>query len=210
VSHESAALDERLQKGKTASTYRGCSAYCCQQASTPTEIREQPVRVTEDGVPIQELIETIKQAIKTANVSSADPDRDLRVGSVQLTLNAVATRSLGGGLDFRIPFIGMQVKLGSKLTKQDTHRIDISLVPPDLKGRPELRDGDLGSVFVDAINTIRAAVASAATGDDPFILTESSVNISFAVTAEGTISLGVDGGLTNEVTHTLTLGLVPA
>jgi Trypsin-co-occurring domain 2 len=176
----------------------------------PTEIREQPVRVTEDGVPIQELIETIKQAIKTANVSSDDPDRDLRVGSVQLTLNAVATRSLGGGLDFRIPFIGMQVKLGSKLTKQDTHRIDISLVPPDLKGRPELRDGDLGSVFVDAINTIRAAVASAATGDDPFILTESSVNISFAVTAEGTISLGVDGGLTNELTHTLTLGLVPA
>jgi hypothetical protein len=168
------------------------------------------VRVTEDGVPIPELLETVKRSIKTASVSSTDLDRDLRVGSVQLTLNAVATRSLGGGLDFRIPFIGMQVKLGSKLTKQDTHRIDISMVPPDLKDRPELRDGDLESVFVDAINTIRAAVASAATGDDPFTLTESSVNISFAVTAEGTISLGVDGGLANELTHTLTLGLVPA
>lgn len=168
------------------------------------------MRVSDDGVPIQELIDTIKQAIKTANVSSTDVDRDLRVGSVRLTLNAVATRSLGGGLDFRIPFIGMAVKLGSKLTKQDTHTIEISLVPPDLKGRPELRDGDIGSVFVDAINTVRAAVASAATGDDPFTLTESSVDISFAVTAEGDISLGVDGGLTNEVTHTLTLGLVPA
>jgi hypothetical protein len=168
------------------------------------------MRVTENGVAIQELIETIKQAIKTANVSSTDVERDLRVGSVQLTLNAVATNSLGGGVDFRIPFIGMQVKVGSKLTKQDTHTIDISLVPPDLKRRPELRDGDLGSVFVDAINTIRAAVASAATGDDPFTLTGSSVNISFAVTAEGTISLGVDGGLTNELTHTLALGLVPA
>jgi plasmid maintenance system antidote protein VapI len=84
------------------------------------------------------------------------------------------------------------------------------LVPPDLKDRPELRDGDLGSVFVDDINTIRAAVASAATGDGPFTLTESAVNISFAVTAEGAISLGADGGLTNELTHTLTLGLVPA
>ena len=168
------------------------------------------MRVTEDGVPIQELIETIKQAIRSANVSNTDLDRDLRVGSVQITLHAVATRSLGGGLDFRVPFIGMEVKLGCKLTKQDTHKIDISLVPPDLKKRPELRDGDLGSVFTDAINTIRGAVASAATGDDPFILTESSVNISFAVTAEGTISLGVDGALTNELTHTLTLGLVPA
>jgi len=88
------------------------------------------MNVTEDGVPIQELIETIKQAIKTANISSIDLDRDLRVGSVQLTLNVVAIHSLGGGLDFRIPFIGMQVKVGSKLTKKDTHRIDISMVPP--------------------------------------------------------------------------------
>jgi hypothetical protein len=168
------------------------------------------VRVTEDGVPIQELIETIKQAIKTASVSSSDVDRDLRVGSVRIILNAVATRSLGGGVDFRIPFIGMPVKFGGKLTRQDTHEIDISLVPPDLKFRPELRDGDLGSVFVDAINTVRAAVASAAGGDDPFTLTDSKVDISFAVTAEGGISLGVDGGLASELTHTLTLGLVPA
>jgi hypothetical protein len=168
------------------------------------------MRVTEETVAIQDVIETVKQAIKTANISSTDLERDLRVGSVYLTLNAVATRSLGGGLDFRIPVIGMQIKVGTKLTKQDTHRIDVDLVPPDRKDRPELRDGDLGSVLVDAINTVRAAVASAETGDDPFTLTESKVNISFAVTTAGTISLGVDGALTNELTHTLTLGLVPA
>jgi Trypsin-co-occurring domain 2 len=168
------------------------------------------MRVTEDGVPIEDLVETVKQAIKAANVSTVDRDRDLRVGSVELTLNAVATRSLGGRLDFRIPFIGMQVKVGTKVTRQDTHRIDIGLVPPDLKAGPELRDADFESVFVEAINTIRAAVASAAGGDDPFVLTKSSVRISFAVTADGTISLGVDGGLTDELTHTLALGLVPA
>lgn len=168
------------------------------------------MRVCDDGVPIPELVETVKQAIKAANVSNTDRDRDLRVGSVRLILNAVATRSFGGGVDFRIPFIGMQVKLGNKLTKKDTHRIDINLVPPDLKGRPELRDADLGSVFVEAINTIRAAVASAASGDDPFTLAESNVEISFAVTAEGTISIGVDGALNNELTHTLSLRLVPA
>lgn len=168
------------------------------------------MHVGEDGVSVQELIETVKQAIKAANVSSIDPDRDLRVGAVQLTLNVVATRSFGGGVDFRIPFVGMQVKLGSKLTKQDTHKIDIHLVPPSPKDRPELRDGDLGSVFVDAINTIRAAVASAATGDDPFILAKSSVNISFAITEAGTVSLGIDGSLANELTHTLTFELVNA
>lgn len=168
------------------------------------------MQVSENGVAIPELIETVKEAIKAANVSNTDLDRDLRVGSVRLTLNAVATGSLGGSVDFRIPFIGMQVKVGKKLTKQDTHTIEMSLVPPDLRDREELRDADLGSVFVEAINTIRAAVASAATGDDPFVLTESSVNISFAVTEEGTISLGVDGGLSNEVTHTLAVALVAA
>jgi hypothetical protein len=167
------------------------------------------VQVTGDGVPVEELIDTIKRAIKTVNLSSTDVDRDLRVASVRLTLHTVATRSLGGGLEFRIPFIGMPVKLGGKLTTQDTHTIQISLVPPDLADRPQLRDGDIESVFVDAVSTVRAAVASAATGDDPFTLTESSVDISFAVTADGAISLGVDGGLTDEVTHTLTLGLTP-
>jgi Trypsin-co-occurring domain 2 len=168
------------------------------------------VQVTDDGVPVEELIDTIKRAIKTANLSSTDADRDLRVASVRLSLHAVAIRSSGGGLEFRIPFIGMPVRFGGKLTTQDTHTIQINLVPPDLADRPQLRDGDIESVFVDAIGTVRAAVASAATGDDPFTLTDSSVDISFAVTAEGTISLGVDGGLTDEVTHTLTLGLTPA
>jgi hypothetical protein len=167
------------------------------------------VQVTEAGVPVQELIEAIKQAIKAANLSSTDIDRDLRVGSVELVLNAVATQSIGGGLDFRIPFIGMPVKLGSKLTKQDTHTIRISLVPPDLKAGPELRDQEIDSVLVEAITTVRSAVASAAT-DDPFTLVESIVGISFAVTAEGAISLGVDGDLSDVVTHTLTVGLIPA
>lgn len=166
------------------------------------------MRVTEEGVPIPDLIQSIKQAIKTASISSTDADRDLRVGSVHLTLHAVATRSLGGGLDFCIPFIGMAVRLGGKLTRQNTQRIDIGLVPPDLANGPEVREGAIESVLADAISTIRATVAGAAAGDDPFTLTDSSVEISFAVTAEGIISLGVDGSLANELTHTLTLNLV--
>jgi len=93
------------------------------------------MRVTDEGVPVRELIEAVKQAIKTANVSSTDLDRDLRVGSVQLALNVVAVRSLGGGLDFCVPFLGMSVKLGGKVTHHDTHRIEIGLVPPDPAGR---------------------------------------------------------------------------
>lgn len=166
------------------------------------------MHVEDNGVAVEELIDTVKRTIKAANISATDSDRDLEVGSVVLTLNVVATRAAGGSLDFRIPIIGMQIKLGTKLTRQDTHTIEIKLTPPVLKGRPELRAGDVEAALLDAVSTIRRAVASAALGDDPFVLAESTIDLSFVITAEGTISLGVDGELTNEVTHTLRLGLV--
>lgn len=168
------------------------------------------MNVTQDGVPVPDVIEAVKRAIKAANVSTTDQGRDLRVGSVGLNLHAIATRSSGGGLNFRIPFIGMEVKVGAKLTTRDTHEIEVNLTPPGEKDRAETRDGALDDVLVEAIETIRAAVASAAGGDDPFVLNDSTITISFAVTAEGTISIGVNGSLSDELTHTLVVSLVPA
>jgi len=116
------------------------------------------VRVTDSGMPVQDLIEAVKQAIKVANVSRTTDGRDLQIGSVRLTLHAVATRSYGGGLNFRIPLIGTEVNLGGKLSRQDTHKIEINMVPPAPKVRPELRDSNLGDALVEAIETIRAAL----------------------------------------------------
>jgi hypothetical protein len=53
-------------------------------------------------------------------------------------------------------------------------------------------------------------VTEAAAGDDPWVLSASTIDIRFAVTETGTISLGVDGELANEVTQTLRLGLAPS
>jgi hypothetical protein len=167
------------------------------------------VKVAGQGVAVQDVIAAVKLAIKEANISAADNDRDLRVKSVTLTLHALATRAAGGRLDFRIPFIGMQVKVGTKVTKSDTHEIEISLVPPEQRPATEIREAALDSALTDAIETIRAAVASAADGDDPFILNDATITLSFAITAEGEISIGADGSLSEELTHTLTLGLTP-
>jgi hypothetical protein len=168
------------------------------------------VNVTDDGVPVPDVIATVKRAIKAASVSATDQGRDLRVGSVSLILHAIAVRSSGGGLTFHIPLIGTEVQLGAKLTTRDTHEIKINLTPPREEDRTEVRDGGLDDVLVEAIETIRTALASAASGDDPFILNDSTITISFAVTTEGSISIGVNGSLSDEVTHTLILALVPA
>lgn len=168
------------------------------------------VKVTEDGVPVQDVIAAVKLAIKEANISATDEDRDLRVDSVKLVLHALATRTVGGGLNFTLPFIGMPVRLGTKVTKSDTHEIEINLIPPGQEAGHEIREASLDAALVDAIDTVRSVVASTANGDDPFTLNDAKVTLSFAITAEGDISIGIDGSMTDEVTHTLVLALIPA
>jgi len=63
---------------------------------------------------------------------------------------------------------------------------------------------------VNAIATIREVMTEAAKDDDPWLLSAGTIDISFAITQTGAISLGADGELANELTHTLRLGLAPA
>lgn len=162
------------------------------------------MKVTGSGVPVSELISVIKASVRRAGVS---PGADLRVTSVQLILEVVATSTLGGGLSFRVPVLGMQLSVGGKVTRQDTHTLDLTLVPPAGPSGHELRDGDVEDAIVDAVTTIRAVIASATEGDDPWLLATGTVDISFVVTESGTIALGVEGELASQVAHTLRLGL---
>ena len=165
------------------------------------------MKVTDEGVPVDTLISVVKDSIKRAGVSRTSQTRDLQVASVQLILKVVASKTAGGGLDFRVPFIGMKLSLGAKVTKKDTHTIDITLVPPEERDTRQVRGGDVEEVLVNAIATIRDVMTKAAEGDDPWVLSASTIDISFAITQTGTISLGVDGELANELTHTLRLGM---
>ncbi len=165
------------------------------------------MRVTDQGVPVETLISVVKDSIKQAGISRATRARDLRVASVQLILHVLASKTAGGGLTFCVPFVGMKLSVGTKVTRKDTQTIDITLVPPDEPVGRQVRGGEVQDVLVNAISTIRDVMRSAAGGDDPWILSTSTVDISFAITQTGSISFGVDGELANELTHTMRLGL---
>jgi hypothetical protein len=167
------------------------------------------VKVTDEGVPVDTLISVVKDSIKRAGVSRTSQSQDLQVASVKLILDVVASQTAGGGVDFRVPFIGMKLRVGTKVTKKDTHTIDITLVPPKDRDTRQVRSGDVEDVLVNAIATVRDVMAKAAEGDDPWLLSAGNIDISFAITQTGTITLGVDGELANEVTNTLRLGLAP-
>lgn len=167
------------------------------------------MKVTDSGVPVEALIDAVKEAVKRAEVSGSGSRGDLRVESVQIVLHALATKAVGGALDFRIPFIGMRLRAGTNVTSQNTHRIDMTLKPSDRRTRA-VRGGNVEDALVDAIVTIRTAMTHAAAGKDPWDLSAGTVDITFGVTKAGAISVGVDGELANEVTHTLQLRLAPA
>lgn len=156
------------------------------------------------------LIEVIKASVKRGGISRTSKTRDLRVASIQLILEAIASNAAGGGLDFRVPFIGMKLKLGGRVTKKDTHTIDVTLVPPEDVGRQVRAGEEVEEALVNAIEAIRSVTSKAAEGDDPWILSQGSIDISFAITQTGTISLGLDGELADELTHTLRLRLTPS
>jgi hypothetical protein len=167
------------------------------------------MKVTDDGVPVDSLISVVKESIKQAGVSRRSQTTDLRVGSVQLILEVVASKGAGGALNFCVPFIGMKFSVGAKVTTKNTHTIDVTLVPPKEPAGYSVRGEEVETVLVNAITTVREIMASAAEGDDPWVLSTGKFDISFAITQTGAISLGVDGELANELTHTLRLGLVP-
>ena len=79
------------------------------------------MRVTDGGVPVQALISVVKDSIKRAGISRASQDRDLQVASVQLILDVVAAKTAGGGLDFRVPFIGMKLRVGGSHQQGHAH-----------------------------------------------------------------------------------------
>ena len=168
------------------------------------------MQVTDTGIPVDSLIDAVKAAVKAAGISTTNTGRVLRVASIQLILNAVATTTAGAKLEFKIPFVGMNVQLGTSITRHDTHTIDITLVPPDLAPAHEIRASDVDQVLVDAIETITAVIAQAADGDDPFLLKESSIELTFTVTDTGSISLGLNAEDRDEITHKLKLVLATA
>lgn len=163
----------------------------------------------EEGIYVDDLISAVKEAVRLAGVSKATPNGDLRVASIQLVLRTVAARSAGGKLEFRVPVIGMALKAGSKVSRHDTHTVDMTLVPPTLPVKAVRGSERVQDALVDAVRTIRAAMISAAAGDDPWVVSGGTVDIEFAVTRQGTISLGAEGELSDDVRHTLRLRLEP-
>lgn len=163
------------------------------------------MKIHNNSVPVADLMDEVKRALSLANLDN-NPN-SLKVSALRLAINSVAYETVGGGLDFVVPVIGLPIKLGGKTTRVNGHRIVVELAPPP--AAHEIRSGEVQHMLLEAIRTIRIIMTSSASGEQPFLLNEGEVELSFAVTQEGTITLGLNGELHDETTHTLQLKFRP-
>jgi len=164
---------------------------------------------SDDGMPVETLVWMVKEAVTESGVSRLSKEQDLRVASLQLTLEVLATKSGSAEISVTVPFIGAQLGAGGKLTRQDTETIDMTLAPPAHPKPRGVRGLAMDKVLVNAIRTIRDTMVSAATGNDPWELQQGTVSLSFGVTRTGSISLGVGGERSSDMMQTLRLTLKP-
>jgi hypothetical protein len=71
------------------------------------------------------LISVVKDMVRQAGVSRTSQATDLQVASVQLILE-VGEQNGGRGVDFRVPFHRHQAQSRAKVTKKDSHTIDLT------------------------------------------------------------------------------------
>ncbi|SRR5260221_6549500 len=168
------------------------------------------MQVIDDGIEVSELIEVLKNSIKRASYQGAfDGPGALEVVSAQLTLSIAAVHSRGGGVHFRVAVIGTEISFGSKQERRQTHTLNLTLTPTKESG-PELRDGEIEHVLVDAIVTVYSPMERAGSGDQPWALESGVIDIVFAVSETGSITLGIDADRTGEITHAMRLSMRPS
>ena len=81
------------------------------------------------------LISTIKDSIKQAGMSRTSPSADLRIKSVRLILEVVASKKSGGKLELLRPVHRDEAEARGDVTSKNTHTMDIALARPRTPGR---------------------------------------------------------------------------
>jgi hypothetical protein len=168
------------------------------------------MEVVSESVDVDALIAAIKRGVCIAGLSIESRERVLRIVTIGLKLEVVVESSQGGGLRFRVPIIGFEGNAGAHVTSRTTVVLALILEPQEKSVPSGMRAGDdVATAIVEAIETVRKTMQYAQGGTDPWLLRTGKVDIQFGITAEGSISLGVDRTQSHQHTNTLSIEIEP-
>ena len=142
------------------------------------------------------LIGELKEAVLAAQ-DDLEAEQ-LTVSAMEIELNTVMERKLGGGLNFKI------LHIGGHYDKQETQTLNIALEPnPNATRTLSAVSDDLR----EAIPLIASAARQAAASPPSFRLTNAVLTLQVGVTKDGSVSLFVEGEGSRADAHSVKLTL---
>ena len=146
------------------------------------------------------LISDIKTAIQRAQ--TALTAGQLHIAKAELEIKTALQATAEAGIKFTL----VPVDLSGKYAQKDTQTISLTFVPTPAAVRmlSPISD-DLTSAILAAVQAVKDASVS----KPQFDLNEAAVSLEIGITADGSIKVGIGGGVTRESAHTVKLTLAP-
>lgn len=155
------------------------------------------------GVQIDTIISKVKKAIREVEQRSYRSDLKVKVEKLDLKLKTFNSKE--GGVELKVPVIDLDLGLGGNISKEETHTIELTLVPVDdtrLFGEEDIEDS-----LVELIMGIEEGIKNALVEVPRFKLEKASVELNFIVSKSGEISIVAKGEKKLETTNNLKLYL---
>jgi hypothetical protein len=166
------------------------------------------VEVSSESVAIRNLVEVIKSSICEAQGAEEPRPGELVVSSAELNLQVMMDTTVGGKVDVRVPVIGAHLRIGGRRIRHRMHTVHVVMVPEHY-GRAQHDHGPGDQELVSALHAIKDLMEPGSPGGHSWSVATSTVQVSFAVTEEGSISVGLNSDRSDEHVHSLQLELQP-
>jgi hypothetical protein len=163
----------------------------------------------EIGADVEDVVRQVKEAVAAVQAAQAERGPDaaaVEVVRVDLTIRTVATRSGGGEISVRVPFVGQDLGGGVAVSREQVQTVQLSLVPPTLVAKGTRR-WDVSAELVAAILGIEDGLRRSAAAEPRFELDTAAVELNLVLGRDGRLSLLGRGSAGRELTHTVKLHL---
>jgi hypothetical protein len=152
-----------------------------------------PASAGADGARLEAVVDAVREALNEAQANNVPGFPALK--SVTIKLQTVASRSVGGQVQFLV------FSLGTRYTSDAASTVELEMVPPKTSERESIAAGaQLKDALAQAINLAKVGVLKASKGSPPLVMKNISIDVKFTVETQGSggatvtlVPLGIEG-----------------
>jgi len=160
-----------------------------------------------EGARLEAVVDAVREALNEAQTNNVPGFPPLT--SVTIKLQTVASRSVGGQVQFLV------FSLGTRYTADAASTVELEMVPPKTSEKESIAAGQqLKDALAQAIDLAKVGVLKASKGSPPLVMKNISIDVKFGVETQGSggatvtlVPLGIEGSgrISREKVQTVSL-----